>query len=117
MPTGTVSLFGTTSEVVDVRSSTLTKEISGISAEASTDFLNDDFDQTNTLPDEASFSAGQIIVKLISLALEDLQKFMDFDQCRLGRAKNIDTEVDWDDPLCQEAVLKLVMVIEAAILQ
>ena len=111
---------GTSEPRSGVHSPSLTKETTNTPTNVSIDFRNDslhsDFDQMNNIADQATFSSGEIILKLTSIALQDMETFMDFEQCRLARAKNIETEVDWDDPLCQEAVLKLVIVLEAAIL-
>jgi hypothetical protein len=112
---------GATADSSNPHTPKLTKETSAISIDSpGGEFLNDavvpELEPINSFPHETSFTAGQVILKLTSLALEDLQKFMDFDQCRLARAKNMENGVDWDDPSCQEAVLKLVMVVEAGIL-
>jgi hypothetical protein len=61
-------------------------------------------------------SFGDKLLTLSCMALAELAKFMDFDECRDARRNNLETGTNWDDPDCQTAVLKLVMVIEAALL-
>mmetsp|Transcript_33093 Transcript_33093/g.37040 ORF Transcript_33093/g.37040 Transcript_33093/m.37040 type:complete len:1816 (+) Transcript_33093:101-5548(+) len=57
-----------------------------------------------------------IILTLLSMALTDLAKFMNFEECRIARQNHEETEVDWDNAECQHSILKLVMAIEAALL-
>lgn len=59
---------------------------------------------------------GDLILRLVSAALNKLKSHMDFDDCRKARLNNQDGLVDWDDPDCQAAVLKLVMLVEAVLL-
>ncbi|GAX25677.1 hypothetical protein FisN_15Lh046 [Fistulifera solaris] len=60
-------------------------------------------------------SAEDSILSLLALALIDVQRYVDFDDYRLARKNNQMTQVDWDDPGCREAVLRLVLVIELAL--
>jgi hypothetical protein len=59
--------------------------------------------------------AADSILSLLALALIDVQRYVDFDDYRLARKNNQMTQVDWDDPGCREAVLRLVLVIELAL--
>ncbi|KAG7343020.1 PXA domain containing protein [Nitzschia inconspicua] len=70
-------------------------------------------------PDYLTDGDASVAFKLLTLsrmALVELAKFMNFDECRDARTYNRESGVDWDDPDCQTAVLKLVLVIEAALL-
>ena len=57
-----------------------------------------------------------MILTLSSLALTDLAKFTGFEECRIARQNHEETEVDWDNAECQHSILKLVMVVETALL-
>jgi hypothetical protein len=72
---------------------------------------SDDFD------DKDSNLLGGLLLKLSSIALSELQRYMDFEECRIARLNHQENMVDWDDPACQDAVLRLVLVVEAALLQ
>lgn len=72
---------------------------------------HDDFEEKNAK------ILGKLILKITSLALIELQKYMKFEECRLARGNLKENRVDWDNPACQAAVLRLVMVIEAVLLQ
>ena len=67
-------------------------------------------------PKEASSpSFGDNIIALLSLALVDLQKYVDFEECRTARINHQEVNVNWDDPGCRATVLRLVLVIELAL--
>lgn len=59
---------------------------------------------------------GDLILKLISFALNKLQKHMNFDACRGNHGSSDEKRVDWDNSDCQAAVLRLVMLVEAILL-
>jgi hypothetical protein len=59
---------------------------------------------------------GGKLLALSASSLKDLAKFVDFENARKASENKQEAEVNWDDPDCQTAVLKLVMVIEAALL-
>jgi len=60
---------------------------------------------------------GYKLLKLSSMAIKDLSKHIDFKRCRsTNKGNNEDDGVDWDDAECQHSILKLVMIVEAAIL-
>ena len=60
---------------------------------------------------------GDLLLKLSSIAIKELQRYVDLQECRIARLNNRENSVDYDDPSCQEAVLRLVMIVEAAFLQ
>lgn len=79
--------------------------------------VSSESDQDNTFPfEEGEASVGDKVLTLSGVALAELAKFMDFDECRDARTNHQETGINWDDPDCQTAVLKLVLVIEAALL-
>eukprot|EP00980_Cylindrotheca_fusiformis_P018079 scaffold5799_cov110-Cylindrotheca_fusiformis.AAC.6 len=59
---------------------------------------------------------GDLILRLMSEILDKLQNHMNFDECREAGLNNQDNLVDWDNSECQAAVLKLVMLVEAILL-
>jgi hypothetical protein len=67
-------------------------------------------DEGNTIRTE------YMIMTLSSLALTDLAMFVDFEKCRIARQNHEEIEVDWDNAEYQHSILKLVMVIETALL-
>lgn len=69
-----------------------------------------------SLIDDCKFKTANTILTLLSIALADLANFMNFEKCRIARQNHEETEVDWEDAECQHSVLKLVLVIEAALL-
>lgn len=48
-------------------------------------------------------------------ALIELRNFMDYDDCRDARETNHEVNVDWDGDGCRAAVVRLVLVVEAAL--
>lgn len=64
---------------------------------------------TRTAPSEYN---SDDILTLIAKAVMDLQRFVDFEEFRWARENNEATNVDWDNPECRSAVLKLVLVME-----
>lgn len=60
-------------------------------------------------------SAEDSIHSLLALALIDVQRYVDFDDYRLARKNKQVAMVEWDDPGCREAVLRLVLVVELAL--
>jgi len=65
--------------------------------------------------DDELSSAGDLITTRLAMALIELQRYMDFEECRDARANNQEIGVSWDDAGCRAAVLTLVLVIEAAL--
>ena len=65
--------------------------------------------------DRSATSTEDSILSLLALALIDVQRYVDFDEYRLARKNNQATQVEWDDPGCREAVLRLVLVVELAL--
>lgn len=61
-------------------------------------------------------SHGDKLLALSATALEELGKQMDFDECRRARENHQETDVDWDDADVGSVVLRLVMVVEAVML-
>jgi hypothetical protein len=60
---------------------------------------------------------GYKLLKLSELAMQDLNKQINFERYRsANRGDEEETGVNWDDAECQNSILKLVMVIEAALL-
>ena len=51
----------------------------------------------------------------LALSLIELQRFADFEDLRSAREENRALSVDWDAPACRTAILRLVLVIEAAL--
>jgi hypothetical protein len=66
--------------------------------------------------DNADTSYGDKLLTLSATALGELGKQMDFEECRRARLSYQETEVDWDDADVGSVVLRLVMVVEAALL-
>lgn len=62
-------------------------------------------------------AVGDLLLRLSSIAVTELERFVNLEECRLARLNNRENNVDYDDPSCQEAVLRLVVVVEAALLQ
>jgi len=56
---------------------------------------------------------GFKLLKLSELAMKDVTKHIDFERYQTARDE---TEVDWGDIECQHSILKLVMIVEAALL-
>ena len=64
----------------------------------------------------SSPTAEDNIISLLALAVIDLSKYVDFEEYRIAREiRNQEFNVDWDDPGCRAAVLRLVLVIELAL--
>jgi hypothetical protein len=74
---------------------------------------NESLDSDNHFVED---SVGDLILQLMSAALNKLEDHMNFDDCRRARLNNQEGLADWDNPDCQAAVLKLVMLIEAILL-
>jgi hypothetical protein len=74
-----------------------------------------DEDDVNGAPDlqnKESNVSGDYILPLLTMAIIDLQRFVDFNMAREGTEEN---PTNWDDAECQEAVRQVVLVIEAAL--
>jgi hypothetical protein len=74
-----------------------------------------DEDSANGAPDlqsNESKLSGDYILPLLTMAIIDLQRFVDFNMAREGTQEN---HTNWDDAECQEAVRQVVLVIEAAL--
>ncbi|KAL3920500.1 MAG: hypothetical protein SGILL_003233, partial [Bacillariaceae sp.] len=74
-------------------------------------------DDTNLSVPGDEVSTSDQLLTLCAMALAELAQYVDYEECRIAREKNQETGVDWDDANCQTAVLRLVLVIEAALLQ
>jgi hypothetical protein len=59
---------------------------------------------------------GDNVLNITAMTLIQLHKFVHFENCRQARMNNHEADVNWDDPKCQSAVLRLVLVVEAALL-
>lgn len=59
---------------------------------------------------------GDNFLNITAMTLIQLHKFANFENCRQARINNYEADVNWDDPACQNAVLRLVIVVEAALL-
>ena len=59
---------------------------------------------------------GFKILKLSEMAMKDLNKHIHLERYKHSTAIDEETAVNWDDAECQHSILKLVMVIEAALL-
>lgn len=79
---------------------------------ADTDQAGDDESNARSKP-----TPGDILLVLTSLALTELERYVNFESCRQARLNNRVDDVNYDDPACQGAVLRLVMIVEAAVLQ
>lgn len=58
----------------------------------------------------------ECVIPMLTMSLIELQRHVDFDECRQARMRNEEPEVDWDDPGCRDAVCRLVLVVEYALL-
>lgn len=65
-------------------------------------------------PDEP-LPTGDFILPLLTMSLIELQRFMDFEECRDAQNNQDLLDINWDDPGCQDAVTQLVLVIESAL--
>jgi hypothetical protein len=59
---------------------------------------------------------GDNLLTITAMTLIQLHKFVNFENCRQARINNYEADVNWDVPDCQRAVLRLVLVVEAALL-
>jgi hypothetical protein len=61
--------------------------------------------------------SGDGIITMLAMSLIDLQQYVDFDEFRMLREQNQQStmKIHWDAPGCNEAILKLVLVIEQAL--
>ena len=115
----------TTKKTTSFSTTPLAKESSLISVESDTDSFKDlglgggDIGIAGNDPfaEKNSSVLGKVILRITAIALKDLEKHVNFEECRLARSKQQRIDVDWDDPECQSAVLRLVLVIEAVLLQ
>lgn len=78
------------------------------------DALSDD-DLLSSVVTEPVPDYGDGITNMLAMALMELQKYVDFEDARMARVEHTEVNVEWDDPGCREAVLRLVLVIEAAL--
>jgi PXA domain len=60
-------------------------------------------------------SSGDSITTMLAKALIDLRQFMDFEEFRDAKESNHEVNVDWDGDDCRAAVVRLVLVVEAAL--
>ena len=73
---------------------------------------DDDTHGVSDLQKRESLVCGDYILPLLTMALIDLQRFVDFNMVREGKEQN---STNWDNTACQEAVRQVVLVIEAAL--
>lgn len=59
---------------------------------------------------------GSLILNIVMAALDELQKYVNLSDGRKDHRLSHEDSADWDDPACQEAILRLVMVVEAVLL-
>lgn len=79
------------------------------------DSVTSDF-ADNDIDEKFKTSINAFLLRLCSAALSDLQKYVDFEKCRMARLHKTDADIAFDNPSCQKAVVRLVLVIEAALL-
>jgi hypothetical protein len=70
---------------------------------------------TFQLPEISAAEGGEDIITQLAMSLIDLQQHMDFEECRDASSNRQEVRIDWDDDGCRAAVLRLVLVIEAAL--
>ncbi|CAB9509084.1 expressed unknown protein [Seminavis robusta] len=74
-------------------------------------------DDEDIIMEETSNMAGVYsMIALLAEALMNLQRQVDFDECRRNSKGGSGVEVDWDNPSCKKSVLRLVLVVEALVL-
>jgi PXA domain len=59
---------------------------------------------------------GTLLLKLSSMAISKVEGIIPFEECRMARRNGLSNSVDYDDPNCQQTIIRLVLVIEAALL-
>jgi hypothetical protein len=72
---------------------------------------------TFQLPDISAVEGGDDIITKLAMVLIELQQYMDFEECRHANSNRQEVRINWDDDGCRAAVLRLVLVIEAALTQ
>jgi hypothetical protein len=87
--------------------------------------INDSSSRNNvSRNDSASLSSGESIVSLLALSLMELQRHVDLEHLRVqsdraesnsGHASHAELTVVWDSAECRAGILRLVLVIEAAL--
>jgi hypothetical protein len=70
-------------------------------------------DETERKPPPPS---GDFVLPLLTMSLMDLQRFMDFQECREAVLNHQEMDLKWKDPELQKVITQLVVVIEAALL-
>ena len=82
------------------------------------DSLDDNEDELEEpeLIDQKPLPTGDFVLPLLAMSLIDLQRFMEFSECRDALSKQHDVDVKWEDPGMQQCISQLVLVIEAALL-
>jgi len=60
--------------------------------------------------------SGDYILPLLTMAIIDLQRFVDFEMAREATFDPDENGISWDDEACQDAVRQVVLVIEAALI-
>jgi len=81
------------------------------SRENSTDLVDDEIEDANQKV------VGDSLLMISSVAISELEKHVNFEECRIARLNNRENSVNYDNPSCQEAVLRFVVVVEAVLLQ
>ncbi|KAL3924387.1 MAG: hypothetical protein SGILL_001077 [Bacillariaceae sp.] len=74
-------------------------------------------DDTDILGVDVEVSLGDKLLTLAAMALAEMATFVDYEAIRSARENDQEAGVDWDDPNCAVSALRLVMVIEAAMIQ
>jgi hypothetical protein len=72
---------------------------------------------TFKLPDISAAEGVDDIITKLAMVLIELQQYMDFEECRRANSNRQEVRINWDDDGCRAAVLRLVLVIEAALTQ
>ena len=74
---------------------------------------DDDADDDDILLEGSTNAAGvSPMITLLHMSLMNLQRHVDMEEAR-QRGNTGDSKIDWDDKVCQAAVLRLVLVMEA----
>jgi hypothetical protein len=64
----------------------------------------------------AETESADKLLTLAAMTLIQLQQKVDFELCRMAKLNHQEVGVNWDDPTCQVWVVRLVLILEAAVL-
>lgn len=78
--------------------------------------VNDSESDEENEGEEDNEPTGDLILPLLTMAVIELQRYMDFEDCREAKTRNEQLEINWDEKGCRDAVCHLVLVIEAALI-